>query len=108
MIDNTQVRGDAIAVVDMVKYASTITATTTEATGIDSSYAATYWPWLQTIDPDTGDQVWVPASTMIPGVYAFNDNSSETWFAPAGLNRGGLSTVIRAERKLTNGNRDTL
>ena len=108
MIDNTQVRGDAIAVVDMVKYAQTITATTTQAAGIDSSYAATYWPWLQTIDPDTGDQVWVPASTMIPGVYAFNDNSSETWFAPAGLNRGGLSTVIRAERKLTNGNRDTL
>ena len=108
MIDNTQVRGDAIAVVDMVKYAQTITATTTQAAGIDSSYAATYWPWLQTIDPDTGDQVWVPASTMIPGVYAFNDNSSETWFAPAGLNRGGLSSVIRAERKLTNGNRDTL
>jgi len=45
---------------------------------------------------------------MIPGVYALNDKSSEAWFAPAGLNRGGMSTVIRAERKLTNGNRDTL
>jgi len=108
VIDNSQQRGDAIAVVDMVNYNDTITGTLTQASGIDSSYAATYWPWVQTIDPDLGDQVWVPASTMIPGVFAFNDNSSEAWFAPAGLNRGGLSTVIRAERKLTNGNRDTL
>jgi phage tail sheath protein FI len=45
---------------------------------------------------------------MIPGVYAFNDNSSEPWFAPAGINRGGLSTVIRPERKLSQSNRDTL
>ena len=108
IINNSQQRGDAIAVVDMVNYADTITGVTGQAAGIDSSYAATYWPWVQTIDPDLGDQVWVPASTMIPGVYAFNDNSTEAWFAPAGLNRGGLTTVIRAERKLTNGNRDTL
>ena len=45
---------------------------------------------------------------MIPGVYAFNDRSAEAWFAPAGLNRGSLTTVVRAERKLTNGNRNTL
>jgi len=108
MVNNSQTRGDNIAVIDMVKYGQTITSVTTQAAGKDSSYAATYWPWVQTIDPDLGDQVWVPASTMIPGVYAFNDNSSEAWFAPAGLSRGGLSTVIRAERKLTNGNRDTL
>jgi len=108
MIDNCQVRGDAMAVVDMVPYSSTITTVTGQAAGIDSSYAATYWPWVQTIDPDLGDQVWVPASTMIAGVYAFNDSSTEAWFAPAGLNRGGMSTVVRAERKLTNGNRDTL
>jgi len=108
IVNNCQTRGDAIAVVDMVGYADTITGVTGQAAGIDSSYAATYWPWVQTIDPDLGDQVWVPASAMIPGVYAFNDSSTEAWFAPAGLNRGGLSTVVRAERKLTNGNRDTL
>ena len=45
---------------------------------------------------------------MMLGVYAFNDNAGEPWFAPAGLSRGGLSTVIRAERNLTNGNRNTL
>jgi len=45
---------------------------------------------------------------MIPGVYAYNDRTSEAWFAPAGINRGGLSTVVQAERKLTQTNRDDL
>ena len=108
MVNNAQSRGDNLAIIDLRNYNSTIGTVTAGAAAVDSSYAATYWPWVQTIDPDTGEQCWVPASTMIPGVYAFNDNSSEAWFAPAGLNRGGLSTVLRAERKLTNANRDTL
>jgi phage tail sheath protein FI len=74
----------------------------------NTSYATMYWPWLQTLDPDSGQNVWVPASTMIGGVYAYNDSVSEPWFAPAGINRGGLTNVIRPKRKLTQGNRDTL
>ena len=108
LINNAQSRGDNLAVVDMDGYGTALSTIVTTAAGIDSSYAATYWPWLQTADPDTGDNVWVPASTMMPAVYAFNDNSSEAWFAPAGFNRGGLATVVRAERKLTQGNGDTL
>jgi len=107
-LNNTQMRGDSIYIMDLVPYASTITAANTQANARNSSYGAAYWPWLQTIDPDMGDQVWVPASAMIPGVYAFNDNSSEPWFAPAGINRGGLTTVIRPERKLSQANRDSL
>jgi phage tail sheath protein FI len=108
LISNAQNRGDNIAVVDMDGYGTALNTVVNEAVGVDNSYAATYWPWVQTPDPDTGDNVWVPASTLIPAVYAFNDNSTEAWFAPAGFNRGGLSTVVRAERKLTQGDRDTL
>jgi uncharacterized protein len=108
LIANTQNRGDAIAVVDLTKYGSTITSTTSQASNINSSYAASYWPWCQIINPNTGKMNWVPASTLIPGVYAFNDNASEPWFAPAGINRGGLSQVIRPERKLQRSQRDTL
>ena len=108
MVNNASFRGDNIAIIDLVPYGTQINTVTSQASGRDTSYAAAYWPWLQTIDPDLGSQVWVPASTMMPGVYAFNDRAGEAWFAPAGLNRGGLGTVVRAERKLTNGNRDTL
>jgi len=108
LVNNTIGRGDSIAIIDLVPYASLVNAVINQASGFDSSYAATYWPWLQTIDPNTGEAVWVPASTMIPGVYAFTDASSDPWFAPAGITRGALGQVIRAERKLTAGNRDEI
>ena len=108
LISNTQTRGDAIAVIDPVLYGDTVQGAVTEAGTRNTSYAAMYWPWCQVVDPDTGQAVWVPASTLIPGVYAFNDRIAAPWFAPAGLNRGTLSTVVRAERKLPNTDRDTL
>jgi len=108
LITNTQNRGDAIAVIDLSAYNATITGTTNQASAINSSYAAAYWPWCQVINPDTGKINWVPASTLIPGVYTFTDNAAEPWFAPAGINRGGLDTVIRPERKLQRSQRDTL
>jgi len=108
LVNNTIKRGDSIAIIDLVGYNSQINAVINQASGFDSSYAAAYWPWLQTIDPNTGEAVWVPASTMIPGVYAFTDASSDPWFAPAGITRGALGQVIRAERKLTAGNRDDI
>jgi hypothetical protein len=101
-------RQDCLAVIDLRRYGSTVGQATAAASGFDTSYAATYWPWLQSLDADTGRQVWAPASTFIPGVYAFTDASSDPWFAPAGLTRGGLGQVLKAERKLTSGNRDSL
>lgn len=108
IISNTQNRGDNIYVTDLVPYNSTVASVLTQAASRDTSYAAAYWPWLQVIDPDLGKNVWVPASTLIPAVYAFNDNAAEPWFAPAGINRGGLGQVIRAEQKLPQSSRDTL
>ena len=108
IISNTQNRGDSIFVVDQNPYNSTVGNAVTAAATRNTSYAATYWPWVQTVDPDSGARVFVPASTMIGGVYAYNDNVSEPWFAPAGINRGGLSNVIRAEQKLPQSSRDSL
>jgi hypothetical protein len=107
---NTMVqnRGDAMSIIDIVGYNSPILTVTGNAASFDTSYVATYWPWLKTIDPNSGQQVWVPASTMIPGVYAFNDSVAHPWYAPAGTNRGIIPTAIQTERILTQGNRDTL
>lgn len=107
VISLAEQRGDCIAVVDLVPTGSAIGSVTTQAATINSSYAATYWPWVQ-VQSATGKNQYVPAGTVIPGVYAFTDNASAPWFAPAGLVRGGLAGVIQAERKLTKGDRDTL
>ena len=108
LISNTENRGDNIITLDLEAYDSSITAITTTAASLDTSYAAAYWPWCMVTDPDSGQRVWVPASTLIPGVYAANDRTAEAWFAPAGINRGGLGVVVQAERKLTQSNRDAL
>jgi len=108
LISNCQTNGNSMAVIDLVGYGSTVSTATAATVAIDNSYAAAYWPWVQTIDPSTAQQVWVPASTLIPGVYAFNDNAAEAWYAPAGTNRGRMTNVIRAERYLSQTDRDTL
>jgi phage tail sheath protein FI len=108
LINTVQNRGDAIAIIDTTAYGAEAATVIQKAGTYNSSYAATYWPWLQTIDPGTGQLVWVPASTMVPGVYAFNDSVADPWFAPAGINRGGLDTVVRPEQRLTNNQRNNL
>ena len=107
IISTAESRGDAIAVIDVQNYGATVANATGTAGTLNSSYAATYWPWLQT-QSATGKNVWIPASVVIPGVYAFTDGAAAPWFAPAGLTRGGLGNVIQAERKLTRSQRDTL
>ena len=109
VIDVCESRGDCFAVLDPVPFDSTLSQATTEAGGRDSNFAAMYWPWIKV--PDTqvaGTQRWVPPSTVMGGIYAFNDRVAHPWFAPAGLNRGGITTAIQAERKLTQNNRDDL
>ena len=108
IINNTMNRGDNIYITDLVPFGSSVSLATSTANSKNTSYAASYWPWVQVVDPNTAQLVWVPASTLVAGVYAYNDNVSEPWFAPAGINRGGLSTVVRAEKKLTQAQRDTL
>lgn len=108
VISTCESRGDAFAIVDPVVYASTKSSAISAAAGSTSNYAATYWPWVQTQSSTLGKSVWVPASVVMAGVYAFNDAVGAEWFAPAGLNRGGIGSVIRAERKLSATDRDDL
>jgi len=100
-------RGDCIAVIDLEAHGAAIASVVDTAAGVNSSYAATYWPWVQ-LASGTGRNEWCPASTVMPGVYAFTDGSAAPWYAPAGLVRGGIPTVLQAERKLTSSQRDIL
>lgn len=100
-------RGDLIAVVDLVGFGARIGDVQQKAMGLNSSYSATYWPWLQMYS-STGRLEWVPASVIIPGVYTYTDHVSAPWFAPAGMTRGSVQGVIQTERKLLKQNRDDL
>jgi len=74
----------------------------------NNSYVATYYPDVSVVDQNTGRPVQVAASVAALSALGFNDSVSFPWFAPAGIDRGVMPTVIQAERVLTQGNRDLL
>jgi hypothetical protein len=107
-IDKVEDRADAFYVMDASSYSDNVSTAISNVSTLDTNYVATYYPWVKMDDPSTGQPVWVPPSVVIPGVIAFTDRVAHEWFAPAGLNRGGLSSVRMAKKKLTHTERDQL
>lgn len=103
-----EARGDAMAIIDPTLFGSGQAEAIDQASGYNSSYGAMYYPWVQLKSPSSTKVNWCPPSTVIAGVLAFNDSVGEHYSAPAGLNRGGLPNVIKAEVKLSKANRDSL
>ena len=107
-IDKVESRADAFYVMDCSAWNDSVASAVSNIQTLDTNYAATYYPWVKIDDPNTGEGVWVPPSVVIPGVIAFTDSVAHEWFAPAGLNRGGLASVRMAKKKLTHTDRDRL
>ena len=101
-------RGDAFYVMDASIHGESIATVTNRVNTLDTNYVATYYPWVKIVDSGTSLPVWVPPSVVLPGVIAYTDQVSHEWFAPAGLNRGGLTTVVEAQTRLTHAERDDL
>ncbi len=132
MIDVCEERADAMAVIDLPNVykpfaegnvsnrRDRVTGNATQAAQdlrtrqIDSSYGATFFPWVQTLDAPSGQLLWIPPSVAMMGVLASSERQSQVWFAPAGFNRGGLSDgaagipVSNVTQRLTSKERDTL
>ncbi len=101
-------RGDAFYIIDPTYKGSTVGQAQIAAEGRNTNYAGYYYPWVQIVDADLGGNYWVPPSAIVPSVYSFNDLVAEKWYAPAGLNRGGLDQAIQTERLMTQNDRDNL
>ena len=110
MIEVAEDRGDCFTLIDPVVQGNTLGAAVSAISNasLDTNYAGTYWPWVKILDTDRNKPVWVPPSVVLPRVYANSDNVAYEWFAPAGLNRGGISEAIDIETKLQQSDRDDL
>ena len=108
ILDMVEQRADAFFIADAGNSSTTLSDTVTQAESVDSNYAAVYYPWVKTIDVNTNKLITVPPSVLLPGVFAANDRVAAEWFAPAGLNRGGLVGAVSVLDKLTQSERDTL
>ena len=74
----------------------------------DTNYAAAYYPWIKILDTFNNKIVTVPPSVVLPAVYASNDKVAAEWYAPAGLNRGGIPIAVQVTDRTTHEERDTL
>ena len=134
LVNKVEDRADALAIIDLPggyrpKYevnvgsnaestrlgSVTSTVTQLKARGMNSSYGCAYYPWVLIRDTaTTGQTLWAPPSVVALGVMGNSETRSELWFAPAGFNRGGLSSggagipVVGVREKLRAADRDKL
>jgi hypothetical protein len=132
LIQTCEARADALAIIDLPnvyipeqeqyyssktsRYAGTATAVASalQARGLNSSYGATYYPWVQIRDTISNQLVFVPPSVVALGAMSYGQRTQELWFAPAGFTRGGLSEgrggvpVVNVTQRLSSTERDTL
>ena len=106
--DMCEDRQDTFFIMDASAWGDSISTAVNAVQPFDSNYVASYYPWVKILNTDKNKPVWVPPSVVLPGVIAFNDQVAAEWFAPAGLNRGGLTSVIEAKTRLTRVERDAL
>tara|TARA_R110000824_G_scaffold16596_3_gene68682 strand:- start:9983 stop:13459 length:3477 start_codon:yes stop_codon:yes gene_type:complete len=130
VIEIAETRADALAIVDL----SSVFTPSTENTksfknnvgslsavvssiktrDFNTSYACTYYPWVQIRDTKTSRLLWVPPSVVALGAMGHSEAVSELWMSPAGYNRGNLSKghsglpVVSTSEKLTLEERDDL
>jgi hypothetical protein len=108
IVDLCEQRSDCFYIMDGTTAGDSITQATAAADAIDSNYVGTYYPWVKTIDINTNKLITVPPSVLLPGVFAANDRVAAEWFAPAGLNRGGLVGAVSVLNRLTQSEKDEL
>jgi len=108
ILDMVEQRADAFYIAEAGDSVTTLAQAVTQAESVDTNYAAFYYPYVKTIDVNTNKLITVPPSVLLPGVFAANDRVAAEWFAPAGLNRGGLIGAVNVLDKVTQSERDTL
>jgi hypothetical protein len=112
VVDACERRGDAFYIMDITHNQmageTSIQTVIDLASEFDTSYAATYYPWVKIIETNTNKIIPVPPSVVMMSVFAASDKVSAEWFAPAGLGRGGIPTAVQVVDRLTHTERDSL
>lgn len=101
-------RGDAFYIMDGFNINASVSEVVAGVSDLNTNYAATYYPWVKIQDSVSKKYIWAPPSVAVAGVYAQNDTLGYEWFAPAGLNRGGIPEATQVYFRLTSAERDQL
>jgi phage tail sheath protein FI len=107
-IAHCELMGDRVAIIDppFGLNAQQIREWRVEKAGYDSKYAALYWPWVKVFDPASGENIFVPPSGAMAGIWSRNDDTRGVHKAPANeVVRGAISleiNITKSEHDLLN------
>ena len=107
MIAHCELMGNRVAILDAPPNlnAQQIKDWRVDQAGYDSKFAALYWPWIKVFDPASGENVFVPPSGHVAGMFGRNDDTRGVHKAPANeVIRGAIDLEIN----ITKGEHDTL
>lgn len=110
MDDICQDRMDCIAVLDVPALEQAVSQAVSfrrNELNLDSSRSAMYSPDIKILDTYNDREIFVPPSGHAAAAYAMTDEIAETWFAPAGMNRGRLN-ILGVRHTYNQGDRDAL
>jgi len=99
-----------VALLDATR-GDTVSQVRSTRAGIDSKYAALYYPWVEVSNPDpnptasTPREILVPPSGAVAGIFARNDNDNGVWKSPANEVVNG---ALRFERPISFGEAEVL
>lgn len=60
---------------------------------LNTSYAATYYPWVKYYDASNKKYINLPVTKDVVRNFAYTDNIAQPWFASAGMSRGNVDCV---------------
>ena len=108
MIAHCELMGDRVAILDSPPglNAQQIREWRVDKAGYDSKYATLYWPWVKVFDPVSGENIFVPPSGHLAGIWGRNDDTRGVHKAPANeVVRGAVSVelnITKSEHDLLN------
>ena len=112
MVEVANVRGDAVAILDVpLSSADSVTSMVEfrqETLMVDDNLAALYGGWLRVYDEYLDQEITIPPSGDVAAVIVHTANVAERWEAPAGLQRGIIPNVLGVSKALNEGDRDQL
>tara|TARA_R110000868_G_scaffold14088_10_gene65901 strand:+ start:1442 stop:3904 length:2463 start_codon:yes stop_codon:yes gene_type:complete len=118
IIIDTPMRKNPTEAITWVSNSNVATENGEDGLVTNNTYSAVYYPAGTSTEPLNGATVVVPPSHMALYTYAYNDNISFQWFAPAGTTRGVVQNAsavgyITSEGEfkavaLTQGQRDAM
>ena len=96
-----ETRQDTVYLRDLVGVNDSVATAINTAAGLNSSYSATYYPWIKVKDIGSSKNIYVPPTVLVPQAIAYNDKIGASWFAVSGTGRGTLGGAIDTKNRLT-------